>query len=337
MSEKPIKHTEMRALATMGIVRCEACAGDDEPHYGSWMPASELLDELGVPSHRQGYTTKWLQCPRCGAGVSRYTWIEREEPEGREHREFLARSTAKYRQKLCEFHEFLAKYPSLGARHPVGQKLLQDAPDYPRTMINQERWLRARRKPADGHDLTTDEMWLPPPLIAVPQGRFNYEGQRVLYPSNDLRTSAIEVFARDGMLEEGDFFVQEYDLQNLTHILDIHGQGASMVFAALLYERHLTTPVDHSGTWKPEYFVPRFVADIARTKNLNGIRYQTSHILWDALGMNLVLFEPTLEQCVPIQRPKKYRLQRHAIPLFDFFIYNWEVVEATSPPPTIPG
>jgi hypothetical protein len=150
-------------------------------------------------------------------------------------------------------------------------------------------------------------MWAPDPRVdRIPQGRYNHEGQSVLYLSENLETAVAEVFDRPGAEPTGTVAVQGFDLLSLERVLDVRGTPTrSLLYSALVYEGHLSRPVEHSSSWKPEYFVPRFVADLARLKGFSGIIYRTSKV-FSAMGLNLVVFSPQQEHFRPRGTPRVY-------------------------------
>jgi hypothetical protein len=53
-------------------------------------------------------------------------------------------------------------------------------------------------------------------------------------------------------------------------------------------------PVRKDKCWKPEYFVPRFIADVCKSNGINGILYSSAV----DFGCNLVVFDiQTLDFC----------------------------------------
>ncbi len=57
---------------------------------------------------------------------------------------------------------------------------------------------------------------------------------------------------------------------------------------------------DPDSPWKPEYFVPRFVADAARAAGFRGILYCSTRLA----GYNAVLFEWTAREVRPEGEPE---------------------------------
>jgi len=226
---------------------------------------------------------------------------------------FVARSALKYGQRLSDFHDFLCRFPYLGSEHPLGVAMRRSISTFPVLTLRNQRWLRARRVGSgEIAGMSSENMWAPDPTIhPVHQGRYNHEGQAVLYLSEDLETAVAEVFDRPSGEKEGTVAIQEFNIVSLERVLDVTGASSrSLLYAALVYEGHLSRALENSSMWKPEYFVPRFVADLARFKGLNGILYRTSKTFC-ATGLNLVVFNPRREDFRADGHPKIYGRSAH--------------------------
>jgi len=62
--------------------------------------------------------------------------------------------------------------------------------------------------------------------------------------------------------------------------------------------------VKRRGGWKPEYFVPRFIADCARASGFAGIRFQSPR----HYDRNLVLFAWSDDGLIPEGEPSIIKL-----------------------------
>jgi RES domain-containing protein len=202
---------------------------------------------------------------------------------------------------------------------------------FPMVSLRGHRWVRAQRLER-AEQLTAERMLPPDPTkIDIPEGRFHHAGQSVLYMSEDVETAIAETFNQPNGL----CGIQSFEITSLDRVLDLRGtSSSSILYAALVYDRHLDRPVDHTSSWKPEYLVPRFVADVARRKEFDGIAYRSSKIFY-AKGSNVVVFHPSAESCQPCGEPTLQ--QRNAcwtsLGLGDaeFVNYSIEIVPTTSP------
>ena len=318
-----VNHRLIRALAQAQIARCDACGED----CTEWV--SDILDELRVPRHLYDYTCRNLCCPQCEMGLEPDTSVQRSDPEDIPHLMFIARSALKYGRRLSAFHDFLSSFPYLGLEHPLGVALRRAVSSFPTVTVTDRHWLRARRlNPSDTHSLSSEKMWAPDPRVdRIGQGRYNHEGQCVLYLSEDLETAVAEVFDKSNAEQTGIVAVQGFDALSLERVLDVRGTSTrSLLYSALVYQGHLSRPVAHSSSWKPEYFVPRFVADLARLKGFSGIIYRTSKV-FSATGLNLVVFNPQREHFRPHGNPILYErsARRESIGLGDTEIVSYAI------------
>jgi hypothetical protein len=99
----------------------------------------------------------------------------------------------------------------------------------------------------------------------------------------------------------GSCAIQCFEICDLGRVLDVTGmvEHSSLLYSALVHEGTLRREVVHSSSWKPEYLVPRFVADVVRAKGFEAILYRTSK-LYHADGLNLVVFEPKLKRIAEV-------------------------------------
>jgi hypothetical protein len=61
-----------------------------------------------------------------------------------------------------------------------------------------------------------------------------------------------------------------------------------VIAVGLIHSGKLRHPVLTSANWKPEYFVPRFIADCARLREFSGIQFRSPKHYEE----NLVVFNP---------------------------------------------
>ncbi len=149
----------------------------------------------------------------------------------------------------------------------------------------------------------------------------------MLYVSSNVETAVAEQFDRPDKEKDGLCGIQAFEITSLDRVLDLRGASSpSLLYAALVYDRFLDKPVDHGSSWKPEYLVPRFVADVARRKGFDGIAYRTSKI-FSATGSNLVVFSPSPRNCRARGEPSLYRRTACWTPLGlgDFNVVHYEI------------
>jgi len=195
----------------------------------------------------------------------------------------------------------LARFPYLGLAHPVGRRIRDLVGRAPKVTLETALWYRARVP--DGPERRRAAEMGPPPANWS-EGRFNHHGQTVFY----LASSAEGACAETAPCPEGILWVQRFRVQRLAGLLDLAGvagtriqrrSGSPLLTAGLNAVMDRLRP-DPASPWKPEYFVPRFVADAARAAGFRGILYCSTR--FD--GYNAVLFEWTRREIRPEGRPE---------------------------------
>lgn len=83
----------------------------------------------------------------------------------------------------------------------------------------------------------------------------------------------------------------------------------NLLMFGLVYGRNLSERVERDKGWRPEYFVPRFIADCARKAGFNGIKYRSSRHWLE----NLVLFSWNDDAIEPIGNPYIFTLKSEDI------------------------
>ena len=140
-------------------------------------------------------------------------------------------------------------------------------------------------------------MKIPDPDDVVSPGRFNHLGQAHWYLASSDYTAVAEVVEA----EEEIAWLQKWMVGPIEPVLDIVRFGADdsvpltdakaedlpLLAAAMIFGGHLNRPTDKKTGWKPEYFIPHYVADAAKRAGFKGIRFTSSK----GLDVNLVIFE----------------------------------------------
>lgn len=283
----------------------------DQPHepgfdwaLGRRTEIHELLESLNVPERSWESVAAKLHCPYCGNGgfdtndeVGTYT--PEELADEKRSREWYQR----WQPKLNAFGEYLAKYPYLGAKHAVGRHIIKAINDLPVRNVINEVWWRARQ-PEGGRHFSRWDMFPPPPDKATVEGRYNHYGQVVFYLASTAEAALLEVVNREK--SECLAWVQRFHVVCLEKVLDLAADNEwweddprSVLTAGLVTSLiHLAPQSDLP--WRPEYFVPRFVADSAREKGLHAILFHSRR----HFAKNLVVFDPKHPAIVPDGEPK---------------------------------
>ena len=94
------------------------------------------------------------------------------------------------------------------------------------------------------------------------------------------------------------------DLTRLSHPEDLGDDSLPMLAVGLNWSEPHIQLADPGSEWKPQYFVPRYIADCARRVGFRGILFDSSR----HFGTNLVLFEWGERDIRPIGEPEILRV-----------------------------
>jgi hypothetical protein len=255
----------------------------------------DFLEMLHIPKRHWEAIANSLNCYTCRAPLSITCDVgtqdvgTQSEEELRQDR-LWNRWYKSYEPRFREFSAHLEKYPYLGLAHRLGKEIFKGIKSLPQSSIGEPSWFRARR--VEGSDLISHEEMLPPDpeRIPIPEGRYNHFGQGAFYLAETGEGAAREVLGSSGGLA----WVQKFALNNITQIanlsrglLDTAEKDQSVLLFGLAFSTVLAHPVQRTAGWKPEYFVPRFIADCLKREGFKGIRFRSPHHYAD----NLVLFQ----------------------------------------------
>ncbi|MFI8574914.1 RES domain-containing protein [Rossellomorea aquimaris] len=194
-----------------------------------------------------------------------------------------------YKNDLDEFQQYINKYPSLGAYHSMGKKIIDAIGEIGSTNIDKSIYFRAREVNAS-IVLSQDDLGAPKSEYVKKEGRYNHIGIPVMYLASDKKTCVAEMMENheSKLLWFQEFIVNEVQVLDLTtdpgkSITPKH----SLLIAALIYEGVINQDSERERIWKPEYYIPRFVADVAKMIGAyDGIKFSSNR----GQGNNLALF-----------------------------------------------
>lgn len=169
-------------------------------------------------------------------------------------------------------------------------------------------YLGASRDTAAAEALGTQVTQVPLPDSEIPAVEGTY--MRVLHESGAHRCHK-ELAQRDGIV-----WVQEFLVQSVDRVLDISNWEPTDpedlpvfvlgILDSYAFREPAATPsgecAGEASSWKPYYLIPRFLADVARRKGYNGIKYCAQRYS----NANLVLFNPDSCGCVQEELPVIY-------------------------------
>lgn len=279
--------------------------------WGKETDVDDLMFDYGVPEKSQEKILKHLECPFCGfsdfemgfrVGIKTQYDIKLEQ--------LYSNAKRKYQQPFEEFETQIIATPYLGLKHPLGRKILRELKRGILEVTEANgKFYRARKADPKNYPFTSKDMMAPD--LGIPsEGRYNHHGHSHFYISENERTAEAEVI--QDTEEEIEIFIQEFETINpITNILDLSHE---------LYEINLKTPPllvtlfnfiekrkNHNKNYKPDYYVPRFIADCAKDAGFNGIKYISAV---NHNGFNIVLFNG-INELTPIGDPKSIKTENY--------------------------
>jgi hypothetical protein len=283
------------------IVACSQCQiSANEDGVSLWLcgvnyEVGDYLEDKCVPEEYVDVIISYMECPQCGKVFKDYSaeigvMSEYEAYFCHRYDEIVEKTKV----PIQSFYDFLSKYPYLGLEHEVGLKIKEEIKEMDLIPITDELFYRAR-KIEKGKIFTHEDMLNPPQTITIPEGRFNHFGQSHLYLGNSEELCANEI--SNG--KEELLCIQKFKIKQLTRVLDLSTliyedniDERPLFFSGFFISKKISTLKSTDKSWTPEYFIPRFIADIAKNNEINGIIYssQKTH------GKNLVIFDPKKDE-----------------------------------------
>jgi hypothetical protein len=283
-----------------------------------------LLYSVEVPEDFLDEVTKWLHCPGCGTDLDLECEIGTLMEMDKKAISLWDEWDEKYGEQYKQFHQYLEQFPMLGLQNQLGGELFREVANFPKITIENRIGFRARR--GDAEVKTSDDMMPPPIEVGISEGRYNHFGQRVFYIANSENGAANEVLEAEGVV-----WMQKFKIIKVNNILDVTLGSFEELYSSypllsfgILFAELLNDRVERKQGWKPEYFIPRFIADCVKFYGFTGIKYKSTRWLED----NLVLFDWTDDEVVPDKSPYRYTLEKQYVSLVgskymsEFFAYG---------------
>jgi hypothetical protein len=194
-------------------------------------------------------------------------------------------------QELKDFHEFLAKYPYLGLGDPngLGLKIQAAIRNWRSSKIVTKTWYRANKFDDESRLFTSAEMGAPDPATEyLWEGRYNHTGQSFLYLTDNPETAFLEMHCDTANVCAMQKFkvTRGIKILDLKHDLKDRKPDADLLAIAIIDSGCLELQPKEDTSWKPEYLIPRFIADCARVEGYEAIQFPSA--VRD--GTNLVVF-----------------------------------------------
>jgi hypothetical protein len=292
------EHTdeELQEYANWVESRLSKCAVDQPYDDGEpvWMNGhttlDDVMDTVGVPQECKEQVAEMVHCPSCRDSHDLWEEVGVKSDGELRYENLMVEWYEKHEFRLDDFYAHLERYPYLGVGHALGQEIRDTIAKFPVTTLTDAQWYRARRV-KDGKSMTAGDFNPPDPSkVPIPEGRFNHHGQSVLYFADARKCAALECVEKDESLA----WVQKFRIREIGNVLDLSleenwaDDNLPALALGLMHSGAVRRFVERTSSWKPEYFVPRFVADCAREKGFNGILFKSVR----HFGNNLVLFSP---------------------------------------------
>ena len=207
-------------------------------------------------------------------------------------------------QELQVFYDFLAKYPYLGLGDPegLGLKIRAAIRNWPSLEIEPAIWYRANKFDDESRLFTSAEMGAPDPATEnLLEGRYNHTGQSFLYLTDNPETAFQEMHCATANV----CAMQKFKNHTVIKVLDLrHGlrdrnPDADLLAIAIIDSDYLERQPKEGISWKPEYLIPRFIADCAREESYEGIQFSSAEHKGTNYGTNLVVFPQKIPAFLP--------------------------------------
>ena len=239
---------------------------------GDEIELEEVFDEFNVPEDLRDKVADNLHCDFCGTQLQRGDSVAYATPSETELNKKLGEWELKYKKEFKRFSKHIEKYPYLASVHPFATKIMESLKSMKKLTVSGE-WYQSRNI-KDGKQFSNKDMKNPnPKKHMISEGRYNHFGQSNLYLSDNNACSAFEIIDN----QESIVWIQKFELKEYPNILrlsydkGVEDLGLEIIMTGLLFSEELEKPVKKNYGWKPEYFVPRFIADAAKKEGFKGI------------------------------------------------------------------
>ena len=316
------KHKKKRILNALNkqVVGCIY----EQPYEGDYMwlgPHTELCELVDFDVSDDEWKEILLDytCPICGVSFdNQYAEVEYKSQYDYDIEDlFLKLKDRRRIRSLSHFNKFLSSFPYLGYKTSLGRKLFKIIASSKFISINNEIWFRGRPHTKGTDMFVSTQMHAPSANESTP-GRYNHGGHPLLYLSRHETTILDELFRDDYTC---DIVIQQFKIKHIDRILDLRNHydnikpNDNLVYLALIYNGYLYKQKQRgTSNFVPEYYIPRYVSDIARSLNFNGIIYTS---VYDNYGFsnysdNLVLFSTSFDKCDFDGEPYLFNLTDYA-------------------------
>lgn len=250
--------------------------------FGEQTDLINIMLSLEIPEEFYDEVASRLRCPNCGTPLESMSEVGVKTEYQKEVDDRVERLTEEIEPDIEEFYQHLVKFPYLGARHPIAEKIIKEIKSIKPIKLENETWFRARTISTSDKFTTSDMLPPDPSKHAISEGRFNHYGQSHYYLGSNPQGCIKEICG----INDKVVWIQKIIINSLDNVLDLtenwfedwneRMDKLPYLYGGILSNRRLTQPVEHASSWKPEYFIPRFIADICKEFSVNGLIFPSA-------------------------------------------------------------
>lgn len=286
MNRRGRKTSVLVKMAQDRFYACEVC------HSDSNVFLETIFKRCGFTQREMKRAAAQITCPGCESSLNLSDNVEPYPPERLRFDKMLSRDAP----RLTDLDQFLRQFPTLPALHATGKELAVAVKKARVTVLAPEKWYRC----IGGKKVSVERVFPAQPQRAY---RFNHTGQFALYLADDPRTAVVEVLQEDKLKEvRAGLWIADVEINSPLRVLDVRmpmpfidHKGQPSILQTLLSGSFLREKKKRKDQFQPQYLVTRFVADLVRYRNLDGVYYTSCHeypFRDDLFGTNLVVFNP---------------------------------------------
>lgn len=166
-------------------------------------------------------------------------------------------------KQAYEFIEFLSKYPMLGFKSDVGQKIFELIAKSEKVQLCSNKMFRIRKAEFGKKIPYDEEEMIGPPYGISRQNRFNNIGKGVAYYSDSILKEEV------GLQSEDSYTTIEVELQSKFDMLDVRGYNIPIFY--LCHDR----ADEKNGNYNKQYLLPNYISDCAKFNGFDGIIFKS--------------------------------------------------------------
>jgi hypothetical protein len=295
MNRRGRKSRILVKMAQDRFYACEVC------HSDSNVFLETIFKRCGFTQSEMKRAAAQITCPGCESSLELLDYVEPYPPERLRFDKMFSRDA----RKLADLDQFIRQFHTLPALHATGKELAAAVRKARITVLAPQKWYRC----IGGKKANVEGVFPAQPQRAY---RFNHTGQLAVYLADDPRTAVVEVLQEDKLKEvRAGLWIADVEISSPLRVLDVrmpmpfidHKRQPS-ILQTLLTGSFLREKKKRKGQFQPQYLVTRFVSDLVRYRNLDGVYYTSCHeypFRDDVFGTNLVVFNPNYRSFATVE------------------------------------